>query len=123
MKQNLKPCLVCGTPSTKNRCPAHKVADKRPSRANRPATGSEKARLRRATLAGDSWTCRWCGVVDRSGRSLQADHITPLSLGGTNDLENMQALCISCHLKKSKAEQAAAAERAREIRRSQNRWF
>lgn len=119
----MKPCLVCGVPSPSPRCPQHKVADQRPSRARRPATGSQKARLRRATLARDSWTCRGCGVVDRSGRSLQADHIIPLSLGGTNDLENMQALCVSCHSQKSKAEQAEAAERAREMRRADKRWF
>ena len=120
---NLKPCLVCGTPSPAPRCRDHKVADKRPSRANRPATGAQKARLRRSTLARDSWTCRGCGMVDRSGRSLQADHIIPLDLGGTNDLENMQVLCIGCHSVKSKAEQRRAAEKAREIRRAEKRFF
>lgn len=117
------PCLVCGVPSPSNRCPSHKVADQRPSRALRPPTGAAKARLRRSTLARDSWTCRGCGVVDRSGRSLQADHITPLSLGGDNSLENMQTLCVECHSKKSKMEQAEAAERAREIRRAKERFF
>ena len=31
----------------------------------------------------------------------QLDHITPLSSGGSNERENVQALCVSCHTDKS----------------------
>jgi 5-methylcytosine-specific restriction endonuclease McrA len=32
------------------------------------------------------------------------DHIVPRCEGGTNNAENLQALCISCHMKKTKHE-------------------
>lgn len=32
------------------------------------------------------------------------DHIVPRCEGGTNNAENLQALCISCHMKKTKYE-------------------
>ena len=32
------------------------------------------------------------------------DHIKPLSMGGTNDLSNLQTLCNKCHAKKSAKE-------------------
>ncbi|MGI9446309.1 MAG: HNH endonuclease [Pirellulales bacterium] len=31
---------------------------------------------------------------------LHVDHITPRSKGGSNDLDNLQALCRACHLGK-----------------------
>ena len=35
------------------------------------------------------------------------DHIEPLSAGGSNDRENLQALCVSCHIEKSREEKEA----------------
>jgi len=35
------------------------------------------------------------------------DHIQPLANGGTNDKENLQALCVSCHIEKSREEKEA----------------
>lgn len=35
------------------------------------------------------------------------DHIVPVSLGGTNRLENLQTLCRSCNIKKSNKERHA----------------
>lgn len=124
MSKILKPCLVCGTPSNGPRCSEHALPDKRPSRARRATIGgSEQARLRRKVLARDSFACRWCGVVDRSGRILEVDHITPLHLGGDNSMENLQALCRVCHSTKSKAEQSAAADARRQARREASRFF
>lgn len=31
----------------------------------------------------------------------EADHINPRYKGGTNDLDNMQTLCLNCHVKKT----------------------
>ena len=33
--------------------------------------------------------------------SYEVDHITPLYKGGTNDLNNLQALCRNCHGQKT----------------------
>jgi len=40
--------------------------------------------------------CRVCGSTDR----LVVDHILPLCTGGTNELENLWALCYKCNQKK-----------------------
>ena len=41
--------------------------------------------------------CEQCGRHAR----LQCDHIIPVSRGGTHHLTNLQALCASCHAKKT----------------------
>lgn len=39
---------------------------------------------------------------------LEIDHRVPLSLGGSNDLNNLQLLCGDCHRAKTACEQALA---------------
>ncbi len=45
--------------------------------------------LRPLVLARDGAKCAQCGATER----LQIDHIYPIALGGTNDLDNLQVLC------------------------------
>lgn len=40
--------------------------------------------------------CRLCGREDR----LQVDHIIPLARGGNSSIENLQALCLTCNVRK-----------------------
>ena len=40
--------------------------------------------------------CQWCGTSEK----ITIDHITPLSKGGTNDIDNLQPLCIHCNTSK-----------------------
>ena len=55
-----------------------------------------------AVLARDNWTCCSCGRSSREdGITLEVDHIIPRSKGGTDDLENLQALCKKCNIGKS----------------------
>ena len=52
-----------------------------------------------AALVGrDGAKCNQCGALDPK---LQIDHIHPVSLGGTNELANLQLLCRACNQKKS----------------------
>lgn len=37
--------------------------------------------------------CLWCGAT----KKLTVDHIRPLSRGGTNDVHNLQCLCVTCN--------------------------
>ena len=49
----------------------------------------------------DGWRCRSCG---RAGK-LECDHIVPLRRGGDPwAVENLQALCRSCHVEKSRGD-------------------
>lgn len=42
-------------------------------------------------------TCLCCGANDKP---LTPDHVIPLSCGGSNRIDNIQPLCLSCNLKK-----------------------
>ena len=59
---------------------------------------------RNKIAASQKWSCKTCTrMLDEN---FDIDHIRPLFLGGTNDFENLQALCISCHASKSRDEQS-----------------
>lgn len=53
-------------------------------------------RVRGLVYERDGAACVRCGTKKR----LTIDHIKPLSLGGTNDLENLQVLCRPCNSRK-----------------------
>ena len=41
-----------------------------------------------------------CLCCDRDDVKLTADHVLPLSMGGTSDISNIQPLCLSCNSRK-----------------------
>lgn len=49
---------------------------------------------RSTALRRDRRTCRLC----ESRAGVEVDHIIPVALGGTGDLENLRTLCRACHL-------------------------
>lgn len=53
-------------------------------------------KMRPAVFARDGANCQKCGSTER----LEIDHIQPLSRGGTNDLGNLQVLCLPCNRSK-----------------------
>lgn len=59
-------------------------------------------RLRARALMRDGGTCRRCGADAN-----HVDHVIPRSAGGPNVLSNVQSLCQSCHLAKTRNELAA----------------
>jgi hypothetical protein len=52
--------------------------------------------LTRIVFDRDGWQCVSCG----SHADLSVDHVTPRSRGGTDDLENLQTMCIPCNVRK-----------------------
>lgn len=54
-------------------------------------------RVKWRVLRRDSFTCQECGCTDRP---LHVDHVVARANGGSNDENNLQALCDKCNLRK-----------------------
>lgn len=63
-----------------------------PKRGKRTIAGKQRTRI----LERDQYRCRTCG----SWHDLTIDHILPESRGGSDDDDNLQALCRPCNLSK-----------------------
>jgi len=61
---------------------------------NRPSNWST---IRRKRLRQDDYTCQECGNT-RDDADLEVHHRTPVSEGGSHELENLITLCRDCHL-------------------------
>ena len=98
-----KPCLDCGTLSAEHRCPQHLAEWKarREQARNRGKTTERgydnRWRKLRSTAIAQQPFCTHCGTTE----DLTADHIIPLSAGGTSTENNIQVLCRSCNGRKS----------------------
>jgi 5-methylcytosine-specific restriction endonuclease McrA len=56
------------------------------------------------------WKCKLCGEMLKS--TFQIDHKRALKDGGTNDLNNLQALCCECHAEKTQREYITPQQKA-----------
>lgn len=79
----MKPCLVCGRPSSASRCPAHVLRN-----------GSSRSwrRIRAQILALDGYRCQICGEP-----ASEVDHIRRLADGGSDSPHNLRSLCRAHH--------------------------
>jgi 5-methylcytosine-specific restriction protein A len=83
---------------------------KRPNAAARGYCDKAHRAWRQAVLTRDAWQCQACGRVCGDRREAHADHIVPVSQGGERyAVSNGQCLCVSCHGRKTRGEQVAAA--------------
>ena len=78
---------------------AEKRNRKPPNRKSRPEP------KRRDIAERQNWLCAGEGcpaaLKSKKMRAYDIDHIIPLSMGGTEDDDNLQALCPNCHREKT----------------------
>lgn len=96
-------------------CAAHTAAQSKArdqAKTNQHYNSRRWRALRKAVLAKEP-LCRDCmghGVVTAAE---VADHIVPLVDGGSDALDNLQSLCLSCHNAKTQREIVARSRSAR----------
>jgi 5-methylcytosine-specific restriction endonuclease McrA len=52
---------------------------------------------REQVMERDRLTCQRCGRSFADSRPLEAAHVVARAKGGSDDLNNLRALCIACH--------------------------
>lgn len=64
--------------------------------------------------------CQQCGIPcdGAEGADYHHDHVTPVALGGSNDIENIQILCFACHAQKTADDIERIAKADRQGQRS-----
>ena len=112
-RQSPKPCAHPACPALvfdgSGWCAKHvpsegKFADQRRGTRHERGYGSDWDKLRIQILARDMYLCQVClpqGLV-RPARTV--DHVTPKAEGGTDDPDNLQAICDDCHRAKTQRE-------------------
>ena len=74
-------------------------------------------RARYEVLRRDDFTCRYCRSKDGE---LHVDHVTPVSLGGSDHPDNLVAACKDCNL--GKASSAPDSEAVAQVEDDAARW-
>lgn len=108
-------CSVLVEGGTGGKCGKHRPQNgwqARPSSSDhlRPSSG-RWAKLKAAVMQRDMYLCQSCqrNGIDKQGS--EVDHVVPLSEGGTNNLDNLQCICRSCHREKTREESIRAVRR------------
>jgi 5-methylcytosine-specific restriction enzyme A len=95
--RSARPCSYpgCGSLTRGSRCEKHQHVREADNRASAAARGYDR-QWRKLRL----WFLRCNPVCVMCHRAAEeVDHITPIRDGGTNDPDNLRALCKSCHSK------------------------
>lgn len=66
--------------------------------------GREWEKLRASVLQRDERLCQPCLKAGKVAPGTEVDHVIPKARGGTDALENLQAICPPCHRAKTARE-------------------
>lgn len=91
-------CTICGPVQRATGWQAWHAERNQESRHVR-GYGTSWYKLRAHILARDDGLCRVCGRP-----ASEVDHIVAKSAGGSDDEDNLQAICSACHAKKTALE-------------------
>lgn len=75
--------------------------------------------IRKRIMSRDHQLCQACKRAKRYVQAKYVDHIIPKFEGGTDDDQNLEAICKVCHDKKSAQEAVRGRRAAAENRRTQ----
>jgi len=76
--------------------------------------GARWQKLRSAVMRRDMWFCQPCLRNGRYTPAAEVDHVTPKFEGGTDQMDNLQAICRQCHSAKTKEESARGQQELRD---------
>jgi len=63
--------------------------------------GKEWVKLRAIVLKRDAFLCQTCLRAGRPQQGKEVDHIIPKSMGGGDDIANLETICNTCHKSKT----------------------
>lgn len=72
--------------------------------AQKRGYGHDWKKRRDAAMVRDDWLCQPCKRKGRLTPAVEVDHVIPKSQGGTDDDDNLQAICDPCHKAKTARE-------------------
>ena len=73
-----------------------KTRKKKKTKTSKKRSRYISASTRVDVLRRDNYRCVFCGVSAKKAE-LQIDHIIPFSKSGSNEMDNLQTLCIDCN--------------------------
>lgn len=95
-----RPCIDCGTVTTATRCRGCAYLHEKHRRPSFRQRGYDaEYRRNRATILANHPTCELC----HRAPATTADHITPISRGGTSALTNLRPACATCNSRRGAA--------------------
>ena len=65
--------------------------------SGRPNRDNRQRAINRKTIVANATHCGICGQRFQPGDNIEADHIIPMSSGGSDDLSNLRATHRSCN--------------------------
>ena len=99
----MEKCKICGIEREYGDAYLHQECDFKLSYNNKSVEHKTRKQWERISKSvspkifdSENNSCKKCGNAE----NLTVDHIVPISKGGTNDKDNLQALCGSCNSKK-----------------------
>lgn len=103
--KRMRSCVVCTRPSMGNYCELHQpIMDEQLRNQRSPYRkqyqSAEYQRNRRIRFQRARGRCEGCGV-ELQPNAWECDHLISLSRGGTNEIENLRVLCVTCHRAKT----------------------
>ena len=98
-KPKISRSITMGSETSKPKVDPSKNREDLISRPQRRITFSTSFRL--SLFLKRKGLCSICSLKIDAGKAWDIDHILPLALGGSNEPENLQILCRSCHQTKT----------------------